>query len=276
MTCFVSKGDEVVFSQHAFAIYGLVTKIQGGECKVVPAKNYGHDLDAMAAAITDKTRLVFVTNPNNPTGTWLTQTEVAAFMAKVPSDVIVVLDEAYFEYVNEADYCDGLTLLPKYPNLVITRTFSKAYGLASLRVGYGISSPEVADLMNRVRPPFNVNSFALAAAVATLNDEEYVAKSKAVNDEGMVYLTQSFDEMDLPYIPSVGNFISFEIPALIDQKATKISAAEVNAQLLAVGVIVRPIANYEMPTYLRVSIGTPAENKTFIAKLKKILSDARS
>tara|TARA_B110001454_G_scaffold112702_1_gene105742 strand:- start:2433 stop:3605 length:1173 start_codon:yes stop_codon:yes gene_type:complete len=276
VTCFVSKGDEVVFSQHAFAIYGLVTKIQGGECRVVPAKNYGHDLDAMAAAITDKTRLVFVTNPNNPTGTWLTQTEVAAFMAKVPSDVIVVLDEAYFEYVNEADYCDGLTLLPKYPNLVITRTFSKAYGLASLRVGYGISSPEVADLMNRVRPPFNVNSFALAAAVATLNDEEYVAKSKAVNDEGMVYLTQSFDEMDLPYIPSVGNFISFEIPALIDQKATKISAAEVNAQLLAVGVIVRPIANYEMPTYLRVSIGTPAENKTFIAKLKKILSDARS
>ena len=276
VTCFVSKGDEVVFSQHAFAIYGLVTKIQGGECRVVPAKNYGHDLDAMAAAITDKTRLVFVTNPNNPTGTWLTQTEVAAFMAKVPSDVIVVLDEAYFEYVNEADYCDGLTLLPKYPNLVITRTFSKAYGLASLRVGYGISSPEVADLMNRVRPPFNVNSFALAAAVATLNDEEYVAKSKAVNDEGMVYLTQSFDEMDLPYIPSVGNFISFEIPALIDQKATKISAAEVNAQLLAVGVIVRPIANYEMPTYLRVSIGTPAENKTFIAKLKKVLSDARS
>ena len=276
VTCFVSKGDEVVFSQHAFAIYGLVTTIQGGECKVVPAKNFGHDLDAMAAAITDKTRLVFVTNPNNPTGTWLTQTEVAAFMAKVPSDVIVVLDEAYFEYVNEADYCDGLTLLPKYPNLVITRTFSKAYGLASLRVGYGISSPEVADLMNRVRPPFNVNSFALAAAVSTLNDEEYVAKSKAVNDEGMAYLTQSFDEMGLPYIPSVGNFISFEIPALIDQKATKISAAEVNAQLLAVGVIVRPIANYEMPTYLRVSIGTPAENKTFITKLKKILSDARS
>ena len=276
VTCFVSKGDEVVFSQHAFAIYGLVTTIQGGECKVVPAKNYGHDLDAMAAAITDKTRLVFVTNPNNPTGTWLTQTEVAAFMAKVPSDVIVVLDEAYFEYVNEADYCDGLTLLPKYPNLVITRTFSKAYGLASLRVGYGISSPEVADLMNRVRPPFNVNSFALAAAVSTLNDEEYVAKSKAVNDEGMAYLTQSFDEMGLPYIPSVGNFISFEIPALIDQKATKISAAEVNAQLLAVGVIVRPIANYDMPTYLRVSIGTPAENKTFITKLKKILSDARS
>ena len=276
VTCFVSKGDEVVFSQHAFAIYGLVTKIQGGECSVVPAKNYGHDLDAMAAAITNKTRLVFVTNPNNPTGTWLTQAQVSAFMMKVPSDVVVVLDEAYFEYVAEADYCDGLTLLADYPNLVITRTFSKAYGLASLRVGYGISSPEIADLMNRVRPPFNVNSFALAAAVATLNDEEYVEKSKSINNEGMAYLTHSFDEMGLPYIPSVGNFISFEIPLSINEEAVNISAAEVDAQLLAAGVIIRPIANYEMPNHLRVSIGTPTENKIFITKLKKILLDARS
>ncbi len=276
VTCFVSKGDEVVFSQHAFAIYGLVTKIQGGECSVVPAKNYGHDLDAMAAAITNKTRLVFVTNPNNPTGTWLTQAEISAFMVKVPSDVVVVLDEAYFEYVEEADYCDGLTLLADYPNLVITRTFSKAYGLASLRVGYGISSPEVADLMNRVRPPFNVNSFALAAAVATLGDEEYVEKSKSINNEGMAYLTHSFDKMGLPYIPSVGNFISFEIPLSINEEAVNISAAEVDAQLLAAGVIIRPIANYEMPNHLRVSIGTPTENKIFITKLKKILLDARS
>ena len=276
VTCFVSKGDEVVFSQHAFAIYGLVTKIQGGECNVVPAKDYGHDLDAMAAAITNKTRLVFVTNPNNPTGTWLTQAQVSAFMMKVPSDVVVVLDEAYFEYVAEADYCDGPTLLADYPNLVITRTFSKAYGLASLRVGYGISSPEIADLMNRVRPPFNVNSFALAAAVATLNDEEYVEKSKSINNEGMAYLTHSFDEMGLPYIPSVGNFISFEIPLSINEETMNISAAEVDAQLLAAGVIIRPIANYEMPNHLRVSIGTPTENKIFITKLKKILLDARS
>ncbi len=276
VTCFVSAGDEVVFSQHAFAIYGLVTTIQGGTSIVVPAKNYGHDLDAMAAAITEKTRLDFVTNPNNPTGTWLTQVEIAAFMAKVPSDVIVVFDEAYFEYVGEADYCDGLTLLADYPNLVVTRTFSKAYGLASLRIGYGISSAAVADLMNRVRPPFNVNSFALAAAVATLNDEDYVAQSKAVNDAGMVYLTQAFDEMGLPYIPSVGNFISFEIPAEIDHKPANISAAEVNAQLLASGVIIRPIANYEMPNHLRVSIGTAEENEIFITKLKKILTDARS
>lgn len=274
--CFVAKGDEVVFSQHAFAIYGLVTKIQGGECNVVPAKNYGHDLDAMANAISDKTRLVFVTNPNNPTGTWLTQTEIAEFMAKVPSDVVVVLDEAYFEYVNEAEYANGLVLISDYPNLVVTRTFSKAYGLASLRVGYGISSSEVADLMNRVRPPFNVNSFALAAAIATLGDAEYVAESKAVNDAGMVYLTQSFDALGLPYIPSVGNFISFEIPLAVNAGATNISAADVDKKLLAVGVIIRPIANYEMPNHLRVSIGTQAENETFIAALTKILADARS
>lgn len=272
VTCFVSEGDEVVYSQHAFSIYGLVTTVQSGTSVVVPAKNYGHDLDAMAAAITNKTRVIFVTNPNNPTGTWLTRSEIANFMAKVPSDVVVVLDEAYFEFVNEADFCDGLTLLPEYPNLVITRTFSKAYGLASMRVGYGISSAEIADLMNRVRPPFNVNSLALAAAVATLHDQEYVARSIAINDQGMEYLTKSFDEMGLPYIPSVGNFISFEVP----EESTHISAAEVNAQLLANGVIIRPIANYEMPTYLRVSIGTPAENETFITKLKKILLEARS
>lgn len=274
--CFVAKDDEVVFSQHAFAIYGLVTKIQGGECSVVPAKNYGHDLDAMASAISDKTRLVFVTNPNNPTGTWLTQTEISDFMAKVPSDVVVVLDEAYFEYVNEVEYCNGLALISDYPNLVVTRTFSKAYGLASLRIGYGISSSEVADLMNRVRPPFNVNSIALAAAVASLNDAEYVAESKSVNDAGMTYLTQSFDELGLPYIPSVGNFISFEIPAVINGGACGIDAAEVDRQLLAVGVIIRPIANYEMPNHLRVSIGTQAENETFITALTKILADARS
>jgi histidinol-phosphate aminotransferase len=287
VTCFVSKGDEVVFSQHAFAVYGLVTKVQGGESIVVPAKNYGHDLVAMAAAITDKTRVVFVTNPNNPTGTWLTQTDILNFLAKVPSDVIVALDEAYFEYVNEADCCNGLTLLAAYPNIVIIRTFSKAYGLAALRVGYGVSSIEIADLMNRVRPPFNVNSFALAAAIATLSDDDYVAESKAVNDAGMLYLTQSFEQLGLPYIPSVANFISFEIPSAFNNnnnnnnKPAGISAVEVNASfvnesLLAAGVIIRSVANYAMPNHLRVSIGTQSENETFITVLTKILLDARS
>lgn len=276
VTCFVSKNDQVIFSQHAFAIYGLVTTVQGGESVIVPAKNYGHNLNAMAAAINDKTRLIFVTNPNNPTGTWLTRSEIKHFMGKVPSDVVVVLDEAYFEYVHEDDFCDGLTLLAEFPNLIVTRTFSKAYGLAALRVGYGISSAEIANLMNRVRPPFNVNSFALAAAVATLNDEDYVNESKAINDQGMKYLTQNFDELDLPYIPSVGNFVSFEIPKQANGLPTNITAAQVNDQLLAAGVIIRLVANYEMPNHLRVSIGTPKENEIFIIKLKKILADARS
>ena len=197
-------------------------------------------------------------------------------MGKVPSDVVVVLDEAYFEYVHEDDFCDGLTLLAEFPNLIVTRTFSKAYGLAALRVGYGISSAEIANLMNRVRPPFNVNSFALAAAVATLNDEDYVNESKAINDQGMKYLTQNFDELDLPYIPSVGNFVSFEIPKQANGLPTNITAAQVNDQLLAAGVIIRLVANYEMPNHLRVSIGTPKENEIFIIKLKKILADARS
>lgn len=263
---FVSAGDEVVFSQHAFAIYALVSKMQGAECIAVPAKDYGHDLDAMADAITDKTRIVFVTNPNNPTGTWLNKTELSDFLNKVPSNVIVLLDEAYFEYVDEAEYPNGIDYLAQYPNLVITRTFSKAYGLASLRVGYGISHPDVADLMNRVRPPFNVNSMALAAAVATLSDDEYVDASKKLNDDGLKYLIAEFDRLGLPYIPSVGNFISFEIPA-----EKNISAADVNQKLLQAGVIVRPVANYEMPNHLRVSVGTGAENKAFIEAMNKIL-----
>jgi len=263
---FVSAGDEVVFSQHAFAIYALVSKMQGAECISVPAKDYGHDLNAMADAITDKTRIVFVTNPNNPTGTWLTKTEISEFLQKVPANVIVLLDEAYFEYVDEADYPNGIDYLAQYPNLVITRTFSKAYGLASLRVGYGISQPDIADLMNRVRPPFNVNSMALAAAVATLSDDDYVAASKKLNDDGLKYLTTEFDRLGLPYIPSVGNFISFEIPA-----GKNISAADVNQKLLQAGVIVRPVANYEMPNHLRVSVGIEAENKAFIEALNKIL-----
>jgi len=220
----------------------------------------------MADAITDKTRIVFVTNPNNPTGTWLTKTEISEFLQKVPANVIVLLDEAYFEYVDEADYPNGIDYLAQYPNLVITRTFSKAYGLASLRVGYGISQPDIADLMNRVRPPFNVNSMALAAAVATLSDDDYVAASKKLNDDGLKYLTTEFDRLGLPYIPSVGNFISFEIPA-----GKNISAADVNQKLLQAGVIVRPVANYEMPNHLRVSVGIEAENKAFIEALNKIL-----
>jgi histidinol-phosphate aminotransferase len=262
---FVNDGDNVVVSQHAFAIYGLVARTVGAECIAVPAKDFGHDLEAMLGAINDRTRIVFVTNPNNPTGTWNHRDELIEFLNRVPENVIVLLDEAYFEYVHEADYPNGIELLDQYPNLVVTRTFSKAYGLASLRVGFGVSSPELADLMNRVRPPFNVDSFALAAANAAMLDEEYVRESIALNDRGMKYLTSAFDDLGLSYIPSVGNFISFRVPDTVD-------AMDVYSGLLKQGVIVRPVANYEMPEYLRVSIGTESENETFVRALKKVLA----
>jgi len=264
---FVGKGDEVIVSQHAFAIYGLVTKMVGGSIVQVPAKNWGHDLEAMANAVTDKTKIIFVTNPNNPTGTWNSKLQFEAFLQAVPENVIVLLDEAYFEYVEQADYPNGIDYLEKYPNLVVTRTFSKAYGLASLRVGYGISSAQLADVMNRVRPPFNVDSFALAAAVASVKDENYVRQSKELNDEGMAQLQAGFEQFNLPWIPSVGNFISFEIPA-----NAGLSALEVYQSLLERGVIVRPVANYEMPNHLRVSIGTKVENEKFLLELKAILA----
>jgi len=262
---FVNDGDDVVVSQHAFAIYGLVARMVGAHCIAAPAKNYGHDLDAMLAAITEKTRIVFITNPNNPTGTWLGKTELVNFLDQVPENVLVLLDEAYFEYVNEADFPDGIELLPHYPNLVITRTFSKAYGLASLRVGYGVSSPELADLLNRVRPPFNVDSFALAAATAALTDDDYVAQSIAINNAGMQQLTAAFKTLGLSFIPSVGNFVAFRVP-------DGVNAMDVYKKLLARGVIVRPVANYEMPEYLRVSIGTEVENTAFIYALTAVLS----
>jgi len=261
---FANDGDNVVVSQHAFAIYGLVAKMVGAETIVAPAKNFAHDLDAMLAAINDKTRIVFVTNPNNPTGTWIRKDELVAFLNKVPERVLVLLDEAYFEYVDRADYPNGIELLSQYPNLVVTRTFSKAYGLASLRVGYGVSSPELADLLNRVRPPFNVNSFALAAAKAALLDKDYVAESVAANNHGMAYLEGEFNRLGLSFIPSVGNFICVKMP-------DGINAMAVNDGLLQLGVIVRPVANYEMPEYLRVSIGIEAENQAFIAALEKVL-----
>jgi len=261
---FVNPGDNVVVSQHAFAIYGLVTLMQGGTITQVPAKNWGHDLDAMADAIGEKTKIVFVTNPNNPTGTWSTKAQLESFLKKVPEQVIVLLDEAYFEYVDKPDYPNGVDYLNEYPNLVVTRTFSKAYGLASLRVGYGVSSEQLADLMNRVRPPFNVDSLALAAAVACLKDESYVRQSKALNDQGMAQLEKGFDQLNVNWIPSVGNFICFEVPG---------RAMSVYQSLLAKGVIVRPVGNYEMPDHLRVSIGTEQENQRFLLELKSILAE---
>lgn len=259
---FVGPQHEVIFSEHAFAVYPIVTQAVGARAVVVPAKNWGHDLDAMAAAITPQTRLIFVANPNNPTGTWIERDELERFLARVPEQVIVVLDEAYTEYVETTDVPNGLDYLSKYPNLLVSRTFSKAYGLAALRVGYGICQPAIADAMNRVRQPFNVNSLALAAAVATLEDDAYLAESRRINREGMAQLEAGFTALKLHWIPSRGNFVAVDLGR---------EAAPVFQSLLRQGVIVRPVANYGMPNHLRVSIGLPEENQRFLDVLKQAL-----
>lgn len=259
---YVTAEHEVIFAQHAFVVYPLVTKAIGATPVAVPAKNYGHDLDAMLAAITPKTRMIFVANPNNPTGTFLTTAELEAFIAKVPSHVLVILDEAYYEYVPERDRAPSFGWIEQYPNLVVTRTFSKAYGLAGLRAGYAVSHPKVADLMNRIRQPFNMNELALTAALAALKDDDFIQRSVQMNAEGMAQITTFCDAHGLPYIPSHGNFVTIEVGP---------KAAEIYQQLLEQGVIVRPIAGYELPNHLRVSIGLPEENAKFCAAMETLL-----
>jgi len=260
--CFATAADEVVYSQYAFAVYPLVTQAIGAKGVSVPARDYGHDLDAMANAVTDQTKLVFVANPNNPTGTVHGADAIKAFLDRIPGRVLVVLDEAYCEYLQGDDYVDGLSLLERYPNLIVTRTFSKAWGLAALRVGYSVSSPEIANFLNRVRQPFNVDSIAMAAATAVLTDDDYLQRSCDVNAKGMAQLESAFKEMSLAYIPSAGNFISVEVGEF---------AAQINQSLLEQGVIVRPIGGYGLPRHLRVSIGLPEENERFIAALAKAI-----
>src|SRR5690554_4501750 len=260
---FVLPEHEVVFSQHAFAVYPIVTQAVGATAVEVPAREWGHDLEAMAAAITPATRLLFIANPNNPTGTWIERAEFEAFMERVPEQVLVVLDEAYTEYVDVKDALNGFDFVARYPNLIVSRTFSKAYGLAALRVGYCISHPQVADVLNRVRQPFNVNSLALAAAVAALADESYLAESRQLNRDGMRQLEQGLNELGLQWIPSRGNFIAVDLGR---------DAGPVYQGLLRAGVIVRPVAGYEMPNHLRVSIGLREENQRFLEALAGVLA----
>ena len=272
----VQPGDEVLFSEHAFAMYPIVTQAASAKAVMTQAKDWGHDLDAMLAAITDRTRVIFIANPNNPTGTWLGEEELEAFIAAVPSRIAVVVDEAYFEYASDPalralqsakDYPDASQWLGRYPNLMVTRTFSKAYGLAGLRVGYSLSHPDMANLMNRIRPPFNVNSLALAAACAGLEDVEHVRKGVALNTEQMAVVTVAAQQMGLGFIPSVGNFVCIDVA---DPSVGRDGAAVYDA-LLHEGVIVRPVANYGMPRHLRVTLGLPEENARFLAALAKVL-----
>lgn len=258
---YLRPGLEAVYSDHAFAVYALVTQATGAAGVAVPARDFGHDLQAMLAAITERTRMLFIANPNNPTGTLLRKDELHAFLQQVPKSVLVVLDEAYDEYLPEELKSEGVSWLDQFDNLIISRTFSKAYGLAGLRIGFGMAAAEVADIMNRVRQPFNVNSVAQAAAVAALADEAFVLRSYALNQAGMLQITQGLESLKLSYIRSYGNFLSFRVG----------NASEAYKRLLEHGVIVRPIANYGMPEYLRVSIGLFDENARFLEVLKQII-----
>ena len=258
---FLAPGRSSVFSQHAFAVYPLATLSAGAECIVAPAKHYGHDLDAMRAALRPDTRLAWIANPNNPTGNFLPYADIHAFLKAVPADVAVVLDEAYNEYLPPAERADTVAWLREFPNLIITRTFSKIYGLAGLRVGFAVASPELADLMNRVRQPFNVNNLALAAACAALDDHLFIAESYQLNRRGMEQIVAGLKRLGLEHIPSHGNFVTFAVN----------DGAAVNQKLLRQGVIVRPIGGYGLPNHLRVTIGLETENARFLEALEKSL-----
>jgi histidinol-phosphate aminotransferase len=259
---FLSPGLEAIYSQHAFAVYPLAVQSMGATGVEVPAQGHGHDLGAMRRAVTSRTRLAFIANPNNPTGTMVGTRALEEFIAELPAQVLVVLDEAYNEYLPEHLRADSIGWLARFPNLVVTRTFSKVYGLAGLRVGYAFAAAGVADLMNRVRQPFNVNSIALAAATAALEDGDFVRRSFELNRSGMRQLTEGLERLGLQYIPSYGNFVSFEVA----------DAAAVFQRLLAAGVIVRPVASYGMPRHLRVTIGLESENSRFLAALGKAVA----
>jgi len=258
---FLAPGRSAIFAQHAFAVYPLATLSTGAALISTPARNYGHDLNVMLAAIRPDTRIVWIANPNNPTGNFLPYPEVCAFLETVPQDVVVVLDEAYNEYLPPAERVDTAAWIKDFPNLVVTRTFSKIFGLAGLRVGYALASAEIADLMNRVRQPFNVNNLAIAAAVAALNDHLFVAESYELNRRGMEQLVAGIKRLGLEHIPSHGNFVTFKAG----------DGAAVNQKLLKQGVIVRPIGGYGLPEWLRVTIGTEPENARLLEALEKAL-----
>lgn len=259
---FLGPGTSAVYSQHAFAVYPLATQAVGAVGIEVPAKAYGNDLDALLAAIRADTRMLFLANPNNPTGTFVPAAQLHAFLEKVPTHVLVVLDEAYGEYLDDSHAYDSVPWLREFPNLIVSHTLSKAYGLAGLRVGFGFAHPAVIALMNRVRQPFNVNHLAMVAAAAALEDDEFIARSRALNAAGLSMLNAELARRGLEVIPSFGNFLTFRI----------VGATAVFQALLKQGVIVRPIAGYGMPDWLRVTVGTEAQNRRFLAALDKAMA----
>lgn len=253
----LTLGRSCVYAQHSFAVYALATQARGASAIVAPAKDLGHDLDTMLSAIAGDTVLIYIANPNNPTGTHLSAEAVEAFLARVPSRVVVVIDEAYNEYLPPERRFNSVQWVRRYSNLLISRTFSKAYGLAGLRVGYGIAQPELTDVLNRVRQPFNVNAAAQAAAVAVLEDRAFLEESYQLNARGMQQLVAAFRRLELEFVPSYGNFVLVRVG----------EASRVYHELLKRGVIVRPVANYGLPEWLRVTIGLPQENQRFVQAL---------
>lgn len=258
---FLMPRDQAVLMQYSFATIPLVLKSIGAQIITVPTRDWQFDADAFLAAINEKTKIVFIVNPNNPTGTYVPKKELEKILQSIPPQTLIVLDEAYNEYIDQPDYSDALPYLNKYPNLIITRTFSKAYGLAGLRIGYAISQPEVADLLNRARLPFNVNLVGAAAAIAALNDQAHVKKSKSLNDAGMKQLEMGLKKLNFSFIPSAGNFISVNFGN---------KAMEVYHALLAQGIIVRPLASYGMTEFLRITIGTSAQIERLLNALASI------
>lgn len=259
---FFLPGDETVMADQTFSVYKTNADIEGAVSIEVPLKDGVHHLDAMLEAITEKTKVVWICNPNNPTGTIVPDRELLSFLDKVPKQVLVVLDEAYAEYVTDPEYTDGIKLLSKYPNVIVLRTFSKIFGLASLRIGYGIGQPEIIKLINRVREPFNTSRIGQAAAKASIVDREFVADCRAKNSEGIQYLSEQFDRLGLSYFPANGNFI------LVDVRT---SAVEMFQALLKLGIIIR--AGFgKYPNHIRVTVGSKEQNAKFIAALEQVLS----
>lgn len=259
---FMKPGDEAIMGEYAFIVYPLVTKAIGATGVISPMPQMVHDLKDMHSRITKKTRIIFIANPNNPTGTMVTKTDLEWFIMSVPNDILIIIDEAYFEYVYDSDYPDSLRYLKDFPNILTVRTFSKIYGLAGLRLGYGIGSEEIISYMNRVREPFNVNSLAQTAGISALSDGDFIARTKEINDRGMNYLTGEFNKMGILHYPSYTNFV------LIDLRRDPIP---IYNALLKEGVIVRPVIGYGLKTHLRVSIGLMDQNKRFIEALKRVL-----
>ena len=257
---YLSQND-IAISQYAFLTIPILIKSHGAIAKVIPANNWGHDIDATLNAIDDTTRIVFLVNPNNPTGTYTNKNDFERLAAGLPPHVLLVVDEAYNEYIDAPDYPNTLSYLEQFPNLIITRTFSKVYGLAGLRLGYAISSADIADNLNRARLPFNVNSLAAKSACAALTDQLHVEKSVQLNREGKIWLEAQLKSNNINFIPSIGNFIAMDVG---DGKC-------VYDKLLLEGVIVRPLHAYDMPKYIRVTIGTPEQNQRFFTALTKVM-----